>query len=317
MKLTFHIFRKHYAPALVVGALVSILSIGCSTGIESTKRIELSKEDRKQTAVTPEDTFLCKVQAQPHDEWSIGKRFVATDDRTALIFDANQLASEVERMALAGKELQFRGTTSQMMPNGDKAIVLLFSDGSHTLSYNTRKPQGNAIHSTEIPMMIDLDIVSQVRQKLVGLNLWTRSSLWYNASGEKTDGQKYVPVTITDVTFGDKVFPIKVLFTDSDGSLHMMLMNVTDSGIDSRSFANLFYLSDPRPKYPHIDDEVWQLIQNGQVRNGMTKEECRLSLGSPKEVNKGHNYSSTLELWQYTDGVYLQFQDDLLVNFRR
>ena len=86
-----------------------------------------------------------------------------------------------------------------------------------------------------------------------------------------------------------------------------------------RSGTRTYYLRDNNgtPGFSNTTNQTRDWIENGQIRNGMTKEECRLSLGSPKEVNKGHNYSSTLELWQYTDGVYLQFQDGLLVNFRQ
>lgn len=317
MKKYFSISFPHYTPALAVGVLVLLLLSSCFTGVESTKKIELSKEDIRQIKDTPEDTFLNQIIPTPHTEWEIGKKFFATDNRTALIFNTNHITSDYEKLGLGGKTLTFAGTDFQTMLDGSKSIVLKFSDGSNIFIFNTKQNAGQLFYSSEIPLVIDLDMVESAKQILVGLKLWTMSSLWYDVNGEKTSGQKFVPISIIDVLPGDKVFPIKVIFKDSSENTYSMLMNVGNSGIDSRSFANLFSLSDPYEKYAHIDSEIWNLIQNGQIRNGMTKEECRLSLGSPKEVNKGHNYSSTLELWQYTDGVYLQFQDGLLVNFRQ
>lgn len=317
MNKFFSISFIHYTPALAVGVLVFLLLTSCFTGIESTKKIELSKEDIRYSKNTPEDTFLNNITPTPHTQWEIGKKFIATDNRTALIFNNNHITSDYEKLGLGGKTLSFEGTDYQTMIDGTQSIVLKFSDGKNTFIFNTKHNAGELIYSSEIPLIIDLDMVESAKETLVGQKLWTMSSLWYDITGEKTSGQKFVPISVIDVLPGDKVFPIKVIFKDSSENTYSMFMNVGNSGIDSRSFANLFSLSDPYEKYPHIDSEIWDLIRNGQIRNGMTKEECRLSLGSPKEVNKGHNYSSTLELWQYADGVYLQFQDGLLVNYRQ
>jgi hypothetical protein len=48
----------------------------------------------------------------------------------------------------------------------------------------------------------------------------------------------------------------------------------------------------------------------------MTKEECRLSLGNPAEVDTGHDYSQTLDLWKYNDGTTLWFEDGILTRIR-
>ena len=317
MKKHFSISLILYTPAHAVGVLVLLLLTSCFTGVESTKKIELSKEDIKYIKNTPEDTFLNKIIPTPHIEWEIGKKFIATDNRTALIFDSNYITSDYEKLGLGGKTLSFVGIDYHTMIDGTKSIVLKFSDGKNIFSFNTKQNENELFYSSEIPLMIDLDLVESTKRILCGLKLWTLSSLWYDVNGEKTSGQKFVPISIIDVLPGDKVFPIKIIFKDSFNKSYSMFMNVGNSGVDSRSFSNLFSLSDPYEKYSHIDKDIWNLIQNGQIRNGMTKEECRLALGSPKEVNKGHNYSSTLELWQYTDGVYLQFQDGLLINYRQ
>lgn len=311
-----NIFRG-YAPVAVAGVITFILMSSCFTGVESTKRIELSKRDKVQIALTEEDTFLNVVKGYPHTQWSEGKSFYATDNRTAYIFESDYLTADTDRLSIGGKVLQYRGIEYRVSPNGDKLIIVKFSDKDNLYRYNSGKAIGDTIYSTDIPMMVDLDLVDKVKEKLVGRCLWTRSSIWYDINGEMVDGKKFVPVTIKNVEVGDKVFPIRLIIADENGDQYSMLMNLDDAGVESRSFATLFYLQDPRKLYSHIEPEVWELIQEGKLRVGMTKEECRLSIGAPKEVNKGHNYSSMLELWQYTDGVYLQFQDGLLVNFRR
>jgi len=40
-------------------------------------------------------------------------------------------------------------------------------------------------------------------------------------------------------------------------------------------------------------------------------------LGNPTEVDSGHYYTQTLDLWHYTDGKVLWFEDGTLSKFRR
>jgi hypothetical protein len=84
-----------------------------------------------------------------------------------------------------------------------------------------------------------------------------------------------------------------------------------------RSFSNLFSFTDPRRNYPNITDEYWQLITSGTVTTGMTRDECRLALGAPKDVDRQTGYSSVHEMWGYENGIYLIFEDGILVKFRR
>ncbi len=105
------------------------------------------------------------------------------------------------------------------------------------------------------------------------------SSLWYDAADNLMRGVKFVPVTITGVTPGNKVFPLRVSFTDSDGMDAGMWMSVRSEGSQagsgaSRWFGNLFSLSDPRLGHPDMDDAVWgndlcRQSQGGNDQGGM------------------------------------------------
>ncbi len=96
-----------------------------------------------------------------------------------------------------------------------------------------------------------------------------------------------------------------------------MNMYYTSDTYGSRNFASIFYFSDPKAKYPNITDENWTLIQHGKVGIGMTKEECKLSIGNPDELQSGHSRSQTMDIWQYNDGTFLMFEDGLLTRFRQ
>ena len=315
-------FRGSFLRALQFLAAIILMTgtTSCFTGVEGTKKITLTKDERKQIQPSPEEEFFQPIAGTPLSAWQPGREFIAADNKTLLIFDQQGMPLDPEAVALAGKTLTYQGVTTRLTPDGSEECVLIFSDGNSIFRYNTGKSKSEAtgnIYSDQIPMMIDVAMVDATRELLKGKQLWTRSPLWYDEKGNRIPGRKYVPVTITDVHPGTIVFPVSVSFMDSDGNNALVFMNFGNSGKESRSFANLFYLSDFRQKYPGITDEVWQLICDSNVKTGMTKIECKLALGNPSEVDTGHDYSQTLDLWHYPDGAVLWFEDGLLTRFRR
>lgn len=291
----------------------------CFTGVEGTKRIELSRADRKAIRTSEEESLSDSVKASPLSEWRGGKNFLVTDNRLSLLLYPHTGVSSELTDSIAGKILTFRGTEPLTLPDNSRGITLIFEVDGNLYDYRSSRSyseSNTSIMSDALPMLIDLDMVDAMASHLNGRSLWTRSQLWYSPEGQRRVGRKYVPVTIDKVETGNSVFPLKVTFRDQSGQSAFMYMNFGHSGKDSRSFDSLFSLSDPKTRYPRIDKEVWELICDGKVRNGMTKEECRLSLGSPSDVDGGHDWSQTLDIWKYSDGRYLIFTDGLLSEFR-
>ena len=281
---------------LVMGVMMSLL-ISCNTGIETTKTIKMSKSEQKETLPDAEELFAAAIRSQPLGEWKRGKRFVVSDNKAALILESEGAPA---------------GTTADSL----RGVVLLF-DGIETRL--ARQSSASHITGLDIPMLIDLDMVEEVDSMLRGRSLWTRTRLWYDANGDIADGLRFVPVTVTGVRPGNVVFPMVVDFTDGSGrkaSVYMNVRGMSGLGAESRTFPTLFSLSDPREGYKDILPERWTLIQQGKVALGMTKDECRLALGNPAEVDAGHNWSSVIDVWGYKDGTFLQFEDGLLVNYR-
>lgn len=302
---------KTIVPILFFGTIVSSSLSSCFTGIESTKKIEVSKEEQT-IKLSSEDTILNHISGVPIQNWKIGKEFFITDQRICDLF-----GSFSNPNLLPGKKLYFSDISIKKAPNGENILHIIFSDDNNNqYSFNSRKSIDNTILSDQIPMLIDLDMIKQTELLLKGKHLWTLSNLWYDTSGNAINGKKFVPVTITQVLPGNKVFPCMIVFDDQNGNTASQLINLGKSGIESRKFADLFSLSDPRLKYPNIYDDIWTLIQNAKVKTGMSKEECRLSLGSPEYTNSGHDYSKTIDIWQYSHGAYLRFEDGILVEFR-
>lgn len=302
---------------LLLIALTAFAIAGCSSIRRSGDSLTLTKKDRSSIVLSKEDSFLDSIVAQPLP-WPIGKRFYATDNRALLIFDQRNLPVDFEKEALEGKILQYCGTDTEQLPDGTTTLLLKFSCDSLLLRYPTGivPEAATRFRSMSVPMLVDLDIIDAMRKKLMGKKLWTKSLLWYDAAGNRIPGKKFVEVEITDISPGDISFPLKVSFRDKSGRDACFMMNFGNELSKSRSFPVLFSLSDPHLKYPDILPEYWDCIQRGTVLPGMSKDECRLSIGNPADVDSGHDYTRTLDVWHYSDGRYLMFVDGLLSKYR-
>lgn len=301
---------------LIILSIICLPLGGCFTGIESTKKIKLSRDDRKQTAPTPEDSYLDAVAGTPHSQWPKGKPFYVADDRASVVIDAGRNVSG--RLELApGETLAFRESRTVRTPDGATRTMLIFDRGEDEYRYMVRDSADQAeVMSDAIPGLIDPEMVEQVAQIMTGKKYWTLSQLWLDDNGERIEGLKFDPVTVERVEEGTMVFPLRVHFRDAEGWRGNYLMNFRSGGTDSRGFANLFSLTDPRANYPGITDEVWARICRAEVAPGMTKTECRLAKGNPSDVYDGHDYSKLLLLWVYPDATTLYFEDDVLVRVK-
>jgi len=286
---------------------------GCFTGVEGTRRIELSKSDRELLQPSAEETFMADLKGYPYKEWIPGKRFHVTDDRAALAFNQKGLPSDPTQLHLGGKTLTFTGVNTTTGLNGEIIPTLTFSLDSESYQYPLRGRQtADSLRSDQLPMMVDSDMLILLNSKLKGKNLWTRTSLWYDEDGNDYRGGKFIPVTVTDVTPGSGVYPFRINFTNESGNNYHLYMGTRGS----RKFSSLFSLSDPYLQHPQTEPHIWELICHEKVTPGMTKQECLLSLGNPDEADAGHSHSYTLDLWKYSNGTTLFFEDGILKEYR-
>lgn len=297
-------------------ALLLILG-GCFTGIEGTKKITLSRDDRRQTAPRPEESWLDDVAATPHTVWNVGKVFYVADERASVMIDPYRVVSG-QRGLERGDRLVFREAREVRTPDGSTRIAIVLMRGDDEFRYMARETprDESVVMSDAMPGLIDPEMVGGVGRKLSGRALWTLSTLWLDEAGERLEGLKYDEVRVDSVTYGNMVFPLRVSFSDRQGRHGAYLMSFGNGGKDSRGFANLFSLNDPRQAHPGITDEVWEHIRRGEVMAGMTKAECRLAKGNPADVYDGHDYSRSLLLWVYPDASTLYFEDDILVRVK-
>lgn len=306
-----------YSLSLLGLITVEFSLTSCFTGIEGTKKITLSRQDRRETAPTHEETFLADIRPSAHTEWDKGKPFYVADDRASVMIDAVSIESGKPSLE-CGDELRFLEARDIRTPDGTTRTTIIFMRGNDEFRYMAREaPAGRSVvMSDDIPGLIDPEMIRAVADRLKGMRLWTLSTLWLDADGNRKEGLKYDPVTVTGVEKGNMIFPVKVKFRDDEGRSGSYLMNFGNTGKDSRSFSTLFSTDDPRTSYPGISDSTWQMICQAKVAPGMTKQECRLAKGNPTDVYDGHDHSKSMLLWVYPDATTLYFEDDILVRVK-
>ena len=131
-------------------------------------------------------------------------------------------------------------------------------------------------------------------------------------------GRHFIKVHIDSVLPGNGIMPLRLIFTTADTHQQAMVwMSDNASTMHGRDFDALFVSRNPREDYPTITDDNWERITRGLVVEGMTKDECRLAMGSPRRISERPDQGGMREYWYYDGGCYLFFVDGLLSQFRR
>ena len=293
----------------------------CFTGVESTPKITYRdvKENRADRTA-PEEILAEGFIPSGYEEWKPGKRLFVTSDRISLVLTPDNPASA---LPAESSEIVFQGEREVPDLTGRKIVELLFPrpSSSDFFAYRMNSSREELVSRTkaEVPFTIDLDLVAKVRSALVGKDLYVKTPLWFTPDGQAVEGRKFVKVDATDLLPANEVYPFRVLFTDSDnGATHFVFMSAGNgSRWAPREFPAIFSFTDPHLEYPRITDEVWSYHIRTRVRERMTKPEARLSLGDPANIDHGHDHTSAYERWNYSNGIYLIFEDGLLTRFNR
>lgn len=305
---------------IVLMALLPLLLpvTGCFTGIESTPRINADDAGREITRTTSEEAYLADIGNEPFARWIPGKQWVVTDSKLSIL-----LAGDGDALPPAvGDTLSYVGCVEVPSVTGGGAVDLrLAGHGGAEYLYRVNAPAAELAsrRRVDIPFTVEMSVIDSVAARLDGRTLYTRTSLWYDSIGESVSGRRFVPVTVTDVTVGNTVCPVRVRFTDADAPArsYFLYLAIGEGAAASRTFPAQFYFDNPRARYPSMSDTVWDNIVNSRVTEGMTREECRLALGAPSDIKRRYGRDRLGELWSYPDGSYLLFEDGLLWEFRR
>ena len=314
------LFNRH--DALLAGILLCAGMAACGTGIEVTEHVtdkdvrRVIEQSSRQPMTVTLDPYRDSLPA-----WQQGKRFWVADDQVKQLF-VNSSEYDKDTLRLAGHVLQYVShKTGGLFMDDDRYVEINLLDTATNKTYICRA--GKAADANRpgftIPMLIDMDMVDHMARQVVGRDYYILTPIWYDRQSEQMlNGRHYIKVHIDSVLPGNAVLPLRALFTTADNHERAMVwMSDKTSTMRGRDFDALFTAADPRQGYLEISDAVWEHITRSELAEGMTKEECRLSIGSPKRISENPDQGGMREYWYYDGGSYLYFVDGLLSQFRR
>lgn len=292
-------------PAVATALLALVALPGCFTGVERTPVIKDStSKSSTKTKHSDEQLLMASVVPEPPAEWKLGKPFLVSEGR----LDYAYSPLTIVRTLSAGDTLRFAGFRGAVRLSGDSITeIVLTTPLNDEVTYRIESPLSQIVKGStlSIPFTNDLDLVNEAKYVLKGKHVWTLKP--------NSQGRKYQPSVISDILPGNSDYPFRVVISPDT----LLMVANSGSSATSRTFANLFTLSDPRKLHPDISDKNWELVAQGKVALDMTREECRLAIGSPAQVERNTLPSGIIERWIYEDGVYLIFTDGILTNFRQ
>lgn len=313
---------KTFFEKYIVLLCLLLLVASCFTGIENTKKItnkDVAKVIQDRGTEKDTESVYNRIEVDSFPDWDAGKCFIVVDDNVKRIFVPSS-AYDLDTLNLLGKTLKYVGYTEGNVLDNEPKVNLKFTDGINEFVYSTKKTVEEIKRQKlmlQVPFMIETDLIDVYQRQIGGKSFCIRTPIWYNENGDMISGKKFIKVTIDNVYAGDKVFPLRVSFVTEDGTKAYLFMSTKQSSVQNRLFDNLFSTKDIRLNYPLISDVNWNHIVNGTVTLDMTKDECRLSLGTPTGIQERPTNDGLQEYWFYSDGMYLVFFDGLLKQFRK
>ena len=277
--------------------------------------------DEDSDTISEEQSFMVtNFKDKSLKEWERGKEFVCVVDELPVLLESRK-GNQDDCCSLKGTILRYKGLEETQTWNGVESCVVYNDSSGLEYIYRVLKSITDILSTDFIPLLPELvstDYIAKADSLLKGKVLYVKTSNWYTVDGEEYRGRKLIPVVIKEIIAGNKIFPLALIFKTEEGEEAMVYTTMSASQYMSQysTFDKLFTFTNPRDKYSQIKDEVWQLITQSQVTQGMTKNECQISLGLPDEVSQIPEYSGLRERWIYKTGTYLEFKDGLLVKFR-
>lgn len=305
--------------AFFTAAGIAVVASSCFTGVESTPKITADNVRESGVRVTDEQSFARQIISEPPARWLPGKKWLVADQKIALTFTPASSPTD----SLTGHTLAFvEARTAPTLTGAEAVELVLRSDDNRTFYHRTGvAPQDWELRSGySLPFAIELSAVELADKLMAGKTFFISTPRWYDKEGRDVNGQRHVPVTVVGVRPGNHLYPLLVGFTQPmrpEQPVMYVLMTYGSETSATRNFDRLFSFSDPRKDYPSITDETWQKIINSQLAEGMTRDECRLALGTPAAVDRAATPGAMLERWSYENGVYLIFEDGYLTKYRQ
>ncbi len=217
----------------------------------------------------------------------------------------------------------FEGIKTVTDWHNNSLINLEFSNNGKSFTYSTNKSLEQFADSTYNPLiggLYRLQELIDAKEILIGEKLYILTDLYKSLDGKlSSTNKKFVEVEIKELKTDSIEHPVEVVFTDENGDLYSISTRFSNTlQAESKSnFSYIFSRINPREKYKDIKSDVWEVIKNGQLKEGMTKNDVVLSIGRPNNIDKNATYTGWRELWQYDNGTVITFHDGRVIAFRK
>jgi hypothetical protein len=165
--------------------------------------------------------------------------------------------------------------------------------------------------------MAFLDDIENARKQWAGRTVWGKLlmiSSYDEQSGAitMTAVKKFGPLKVVDVVPGwDEEKPARFKLETPDGKQGFVDLNLSGTNVQKEirhlsRFEDHLLAENPRLIYKWKAD-VWAAIEKGQVYQGMTEEQVKMSWGEPEKVTR----TAAGEVWTYISGA-LVFKKGIL-----
>ena len=199
--------------------------------------------------------------------------------------------------------------------------------GDYTVTFNVEELNIKIYARTykgRINDMAFFDDLSKAKERWLGKIIYSkgRSIRTYSAELDKYGEVKVKigdPLKVMDIWWGlgtISPFPLRVIIETNRQEKGYMTVAFSWTNIysdwwtENRPWEDRFFEFNPKEKY-NWSSEIWELINNGEIRIGMNKEQARLSWGKPEKINKDIYEGGIKEQWIYKV-QYLYFENDKL-----
>ena len=185
-----------------------------------------------------------------------------------------------------------------------KPLLTFETDDGTSLTFECR----SEADCLRLPYLFNIDDIESARTVLIGVKIW----------GTRDTRFPYTPLTIIGVGIGKSTkFQHEILVIDNQGGKHSIQANLSLTNAltledEDHLFIDHYKFSDPEKAFPRIPKSDWNLIRQGRIRVGMSKDACTLSWGEPDDINTTRGSWEVHEQWVYPRNKYVYFENGKL-----
>ncbi len=270
--------------------------------------------------IADETQTLYKI-ASPNT-WAVGDEFIYLTPKLNVVL-RHTIPVFNDTTDYYNQIFTYEGVSTVTDWHNNSIINLEFSNNGKKFSYNTNKSLEQFADSTYNPLiggLYRLQELEDAKEILTGQKFYILTNLYKPLDGKlSSTKKKFVEVEIKELKTDSIEHPVEVIFADDKGELYAISTRFSNTlqAESKNAFSDIFSKVDPRERYKDIKNDVWEVIKNGQLKEGMTKNDVVLSIGRPNNIDKNATYTGWRELWQYDNGTVITFHDGRIIAFRK